>query len=237
MVEELHKFREAQKAKAPKRNRVYDESVLDAYRVPWAFVRKNSTPDWLKYMFSRGFDFKILRDWEFGYAMWCDRITLPIRDEHGRLVGIKARAWDARIPKYLNLRDRDNGIEPYLKNDVVFALDRVDPDEKHLIVVEGEFNAIKMHEMGYQNTVAINGSYFGRRQIKLIKQAADHVTLFFDSDPAGFEATRAVARELMPFMYVDVCPQHFGDPADMHSYTVDRCMTGTVSARTVLMRS
>jgi DNA primase len=241
MVEEIHKLRASHYVE-PRKNRIYDESKLDAYFVNW-FMEKTyldlnlSIPSWNQYMFNRGFRSRTLYGWQFGYAEWCDRITLPIRDEHGQLVGIKARAYDDRKPKYLNLRDKENGIEPYLKNDVVFALDRVHPDEDHLIIVEGEFNAIKMHSYGYKNTVSLNGSYFGKRQIQLIKQAAERVTLFFDSDPAGFEATRAVAKELMPFMPVDVAPQHFGDPADMHPYTIRRCVTDTIPARRVLMGS
>jgi DNA primase len=237
MVEEIRKLRESQHVE-PRKNKVYDESKLDAYSVNWFWVKKygDSLP-WIRYIFERGFDAGTLNEWQFGYALWCDRITLPIRDEHGRLVGIKARAYDDRKPKYLNLRDKENGIEPYLKNDIVFALDRVHPDEDHLIIVEGEFNAIMMHRLGYSNAVAMNGSYFGNRQIKLIKQAADHATLFFDSDPAGYEAIKSIARELMPFMVVDVVPQHFGDPADMHPYTVKRCLREVVPARRVLMGS
>lgn len=242
MVEEIRKLRESMRAVAPRQNVIYDDSKLDVYKVDWALEKTYldagyDLASWILYMFRRDFTVKALNEWQFGYASWCERITLPIRDEHGHLVGIKARAIDDRKPKYLNLKDKNNDIEPYLKNEIVFALDRVDPDEKHLIVVEGEYNAIAMHEMGYKNTVAINGSYFGKRQMRLIKQAANEVTLFFDSDPAGFEAIRAVARELMPFMPVRVVPQHFGDPADMHPYTVRHCVTDTIPARTALMAS
>lgn len=224
MVEEIRKI--LHRPPPEKReNLILDESVLDEYRVDW-FERSSMGCEYAHYMLERGFNLSELKEWEFGYSKNFDRITLPIRDEQGRLVGIKARAWKDDIkPKYLNLRDRGNDVEPYLKNDVVFALDRVPASEDTLIVLEGEYNAIAMHSLGHSNTVAINGSYFGERQIRLLKQRAEKVILFFDSDSAGYEAMRAVAEVLLPFVFVDVVPDHFGDPADMHPYSVRRCLS------------
>lgn len=224
MVEEIRKILHKEPT-TKKINHPLLEGTLDAYRVDWAVAQHMHDAGWAQYIFDRGFSVRTLVKWEFGYSERFRRITLPIRDEHGRLVGIKARAWaKGHKPKYLNLRDDDNGITPYLKNEVVFALDRVSDSADMLIIVEGEYNAIIMHELGYQNTVAINGSYFGDRQIRLIKQRAEKVILFFDSDSAGFEATRAVADVLLPFIFVDVVPDHIGDPAEMHPYSVKRCL-------------
>jgi DNA primase len=225
MVEEIRKI--LYKKKPEKRqNKILDESVLDAYYMDWATIARFKAPH-ATYMLDRGFSIQTLTEWQFGYSAEYERITLPIREEHGLLVGIKARAMDSRRPKYLNLRDDTNNVEPYLKNEVVFALDRArawDDYDGILIVVEGEFNAIAMHSLGYENTVAINGSYFGNRQIRLIKEYAERVILFFDSDRAGFDATRALAEALLPFVFVDVCPDHFGDPVEMHPYSVKRCL-------------
>jgi DNA primase len=136
------------------------------------------------------------------------------------------------------LRDDDNGVEAYLKNEIVFGLDRVLKWDKYdgtLNILEGEFNTIVMQERGYRNTVGINGSYFGLRQIQLIKRYAERAVLFFDSDQAGYHAVHAVAEALLPFMYVDVCPDHVGDPADMHPYTLRRCVAGKKSYREVML--
>lgn len=229
MVEEIRKI--LHKEPVVKRvNEPLPERVLDAYKVDWptrfAEWHEGAAPGWVDYLLGeRDFEPEWLMDWQFGYSDRFRRITLPIRDEKGRLVGIKARAWTkGHRPKYLNLRDDDNGVVSYLKNDIVFALDRVPSDTDTLIIVEGELNAIVMHELGYRNTVAINGSYFGERQIRLIKKRADKAILFFDSDSAGFEAARAVADVLLPFIFVDVVPDHIGDPAEMHPYSVERCL-------------
>lgn len=138
------------------------------------------------------------------------------------LVGIKARSWGGQNPKYLNLRDTYAGIEPYQKSLVVFGLDRVyDPD---LIIVEGEFNAIAMHQHGYRNTVALNGSQISDRQVDLIKRHAESAILFFDSDPAGHSATDEAAERLKRFIKIYKTRNHVGDPADMHESSIAHCI-------------
>jgi DNA primase len=238
MEEEIRKLIAARQNPIKRENIRLDESVLDQFYVDWHYLafKSDDVPDWLMYLAGRGFTAAELVRWEFGYHPERDRITLPIRDEEGYLVGIKARAYrDEQKPKYLNLKDPQNGIEAFLKNEIVFGLDRVissDDDFDTLILVEGEYNAIAMQEWhGYPNTVAINGSYFGERQIKLIKRHCDKAILFFDSDRAGFDATAAVGEALRPFINVSVCPEHPGDPMNMHPYSVRRCITGAVSLR------
>lgn len=236
MVEEVLKIIH-KKPPIKRENVILPEVVLNQYKVDWGFAwidyihDHEETTDYQKYIFDRGFRPQELTGWQFGWSMVSDRITLPIRDEDGHIVGIKARAIDNRKPKYLNLREGD--IEPYLKNEIVFALDRVIanylPGYRHIIVVEGELNAVAMHAYNHRTTVALNGSYFGSRQIHLLKLYADSVTLFFDSDSAGNDATVAVADELRPFVPVYICPYHHGDPAEMHKASVDACIADRIS--------
>lgn len=232
MVEEIQKMREGRQHQEKRQNRVLPESCLERYSISWHRAYVNELAAAL-YLVDRGFTIETLIDWQFGWSRNHNRVTLPIRDEIGQLVGIKARALDDRKPKYLNLRDEENDIEPYLKNNVVFGLYRA--VGQHLIVVEGEYNAVMMRQLGYRNVVAINGSYFGERQVKLLIRHAERVTLFFDSDTAGRDATEAVCEALRPFMPVFVVPDHDGDPCDMHSYSVARCVREARSARELLL--
>lgn len=231
MVEEIRKILD-RKEPEKRENRVLAESVLDAYQIDWQEAARKGEP-YAKYMFeTRGFRLESLLSWQFGYSKEHDRITLPIRDEHGRLVGIKARAWDHRKPKYLNLRDDENGVDPFLKNEIVFGLDRVIPFKPvitNLIIVEGEWNVVKMHDYGYISTVSVNGSYIGERQIRLIKQHAESVVLFFDSDNAGRDATETLVNALKHHVRVYICPDHQGDPADMHINSIRACLADKIS--------
>lgn len=260
MVEEIRKIIHKE-PELKRENRIYPEEILDRYKVDWPTLfaewHEGAGREYAEYLLEkRGFEPETLMDWEFGWSERHHRITLPVRDENGNLVGIKARALDDRKPKYLNLRDEENDIQPYLKNEVVFALDRVwkyfsewrhlgftkdggnvyiRPTEHKVIILEGELNAIMMHQCGYQNTVSINGSYFGNRQMQLIKRYADNALLFFDSDVAGYDATHEVAKTLLPFMPVSIVPDHTGDPADMHIYTIRRLISDAQPYRKVML--
>jgi DNA primase len=233
MVVEIRKVIASRKRIEPRRNRILSPDVLSKYAVDWhgayELFLQGTGSEHLNYMFSRGFHPDTLTDWGFGFSIAKNRITLPIHDEDGRLVGIKARAWNERRPKYLNLKDEENDVDAFLKNDVVFALHRARYTSTHLIVVEGEFNAIAMHAFSHTNTVAINGSYYGARQIHLLKLFADEATLFFDSDTAGRDATEQLANDLRPFMPVYICPDHWGDPAEMHRNSIAACLKAKLS--------
>lgn len=244
-VEELRRAREKSKKTLKRTNRVFDESVLNAYAVDWPTKfsewNEGAAADWVNYLFSeRKFEPEDLMDWQFGYSSSLRRITLPVRDEGGRIVGIKARSYlKWHKPKYLNLRDDENDVEPYLKNDVVFGLDRARKFGTDLIVVEGEYNVVAMHGHGYTNTVAINGSYFGERQVRLLKQFATSITLFFDSDTAGNDAAEALSEALRLFLPIYVCPEHHGDPAEMHRNSIEACIEAreSLTVRRMAMRS
>ena len=240
---ELRRWQEREEAKRSIKeavNDVLDEELLHPFLVDWfrakEAVDKGTAPRAMRYMFDRGFDVKTLMDWEFGFDAHSDRIIFPIRNEDGALIGFKARAYDNRRPKYLNLGGQPYGWKSFLKNSVVFGLDRA-KEHSHLIIVEGELNTVAMHMKGWPMTVAINGSYFGARQMRLIKKFADSVTLFFDSDEAGDHATEAVIAELAPFLPVFVCNPHEGDPADMPKSAIEECLDGAVSSTLRMLRS
>jgi DNA primase len=238
MEEEIRNLIAARGSKEKRTNKRVPDALLEAYKYDWKRAWEDATEPANYLIDQRGFKVSQLNHWGFGYHAEKNRVTLPIRDGEGFIVGIKARAiCDNVKPKYLNLRDDDNGLEAFLKNEIVFGLDVVlegdsDGFRDTLILVEGEYNTIAMHEFhGFRNTVAINGSYFGETQMKLIKRHAEKVILFFDTDQAGIDATIAVSDALRPFVDVWIAPDHHGDPMVMHPYAVRRCINEARSLR------
>lgn len=219
----------------PEENPILDKAVLKEFQVDWdeayhAYCIGEGAP-MTDYMFIRGFTKKTLKEWEFGYDSASSRIVLPVYDEDDNLVGFKARAWDGRKPKYLNLGGKRYGWPSFLKNSIVFGLNRViEKGHTDLIVVEGELNAVALWQHGYTNAVAINGSYYGPKQLQLLKSHAESVTLFFDSDEAGFDATSRLNRELKDHLFVRVVPEHKGDPADMTADDIFECLDNAITS-------
>lgn len=247
MTEEVRKLLDAQPLVQPE-NVILDPSIADRFALDWeaahdAYERQEGHPA-CDYMFERGFDAPTLNLWGFGYDENSCRIVFPVCNEYGSLVGFKGRAHDGRQPKYLILGDRPNrpqryGFTPYQISLIVFGLDRVieswsaeATDDRTVIICEGELNVVALHQMGYTNAVAVQGSHFSNRQARLIRSYADRVILFLDSDSAGQEATERIAQTLNPHMPVFVTPDHEGDPASMVpsevSDTIEKSVSHTV---------
>lgn len=140
------------------------------------------------YMLERGFLPETLEEWDVGYDFLSDRLTIPVFDISGELVGIKGRDWTGeREPKYLILGDRQYpryGFHPYLATEVVFGLHR-NRGCRRVVLCEGELNAMALAQLGVERPIAAGMSYFGERHLQLIIREAEEVVVYYDLDPAG----------------------------------------------------
>ncbi|WP_234553415.1 DNA primase [Thermus caliditerrae] len=126
------------------------------------------------------------RDGRF-YDRFRHRITFPIKDHLGRIVAFTGRALGDETPKYLNSPE----TPLFRKREVLFAFPEAKPKlrEGRAIVVEGLFDAIALHQMGFQEAVAVLGSGLSEEQARLLKgQEVREVYLAFDADEAGQKA-------------------------------------------------
>lgn len=237
-VAEIRKILERKVASEPEQP-ILDESELGRFAVNWpeAWMAWR-TPGWesfhaCDYLFERGFEPEWLEDWEFGWDARSERITFAVRDVRGHLIGFKGRVVDDRQPKYLVVGDKPGkghhyGWPTYYVSRVVFGANRIKPDTKTLVICEGEWNAIAVRQKLDMPAVAINGSNFSETQARIIRDLAERVIIFLDSDKAGQMATwgwtndrgeyhPGVVDQLRPFISVRVVPDHEGDPMDLVS--------------------
>jgi DNA primase len=230
-------------------NPILDESLFDQFAVNWGVAEReyilNNGFVACDYMFDRGFLPDTLAKWEFGYDARTDRVVFAVRDEKGRLVGFKGRAYDHREPKYLVLGDTPQkpgryGWDRYFVSKIVFGAHRVPPNCP-LIVCEGELNVVALDQRIDSPAVAINGSHFSQTQAKIIRNIASSVILFLDCDKAGEEATwgwedskgywrPGIVDLLQPFMPVYIVPEHKGDPASMDAGEIEWLIENSESA-------
>ncbi len=122
------------------------------------------------------------------YDRFRNRLMVPLVVPGGKVVGFGARALAAEDqPKYLNSPE----TPLYHKGSFLFALEqarrRVEP-EGEMIVVEGYFDAIALHQAGLGNCVATSGTALTPEQARLLKRAVSRVALTYDGDAAGREA-------------------------------------------------
>jgi DNA primase len=159
-----------------------------------------------------GFAKETLRHFEVGFDSKNLRITYPLRNIYGELVGVSGRAAVAGIePRYKIYRDELISEEEYnipesysmdsVKSALLWHGHVVQPylynhDDEVLIITEGFKACMWTWQAGYQNTVALVGSYLSDLQAELICTAVQHVCLFLDNNEAGIKGTMRAAHLL-----------------------------------------
>lgn len=166
--------------------------------------------------------------WHFdvGYDERNQRITYPLRDMLGRLVGISGRAVGDNYPRY-KIYDRAEyeawGVVPRKtrKDSLLWNFDRVYPAALHttedpgIILVEGFKACMWVHQAGFPNTVAMLGSHLTYQQRLLLERVGGTVYLFVDNDEAGQAARKRAAEELTQALQVKVVLYEGRQPTDL----------------------
>jgi DNA primase len=116
-----------------------------------------------------------------------NRLMVPLIAPGGAVFGFGARAFGDEQPKYLN--SPESAV--YHKGQYLFALEQarkfVKP-EGEIVVVEGYFDAIAMHQAGIRNTVATSGTALTADHAHVLKRMSRGVALTYDGDAAGQQA-------------------------------------------------
>lgn len=221
-----------------------DPAVIDLFYTDW-FTQMNTSQEpheAVAYMKERGFDWYTLDEWQIGIDTKSQRIAIPYKNEFGRLVGFKGRTYVDHEDKYITLvgeysmNGRDVKLDSFPLSECVFGLDRCVLDyTMSVILCEGELNAMSLWKKGYQNVIAISGSWLSERQAELIIGAFHSCTLLFDSDKAGIAGTERAVELLAENMLLFAIGPHDTDPADMSSDEIDKLLQKSIPYTKVLL--
>jgi len=125
-----------------------------------------------------------------GRDFFADRITIPIRDAAGAIIGFSARKFkpDTFGGKYINTPE----TSLFKKSKVLFGLSysrKTIAKDRRALIVEGQLDALRLIHAGFVWTVAGQGTAFGLQQAQeLIHLGVRQVYLAMDGDNAGQEA-------------------------------------------------
>ena len=123
------------------------------------------------------------------YDFFRGRLSIPIKDMRGQVVGFGARCLgDEGGPKYINSSET-----PWFhKSRVIYGLDRaIDRVRKsgEVVLVEGYTDVMAAHQVGLDQVVAVLGTSTTEDHAALLRRAgARRVVLVFDGDEAGKQA-------------------------------------------------
>ena len=136
--------------------------------------------------------------WELGLIFpkkkegWYDafrgRILFPIFDLHQRVVGFGGRIIKEGQPKYLN--SPESSI--YHKGETLYGLQvakRYVVEKDRVIIVEGYFDLLTLHQYGLKYSVATLGTALTTQHIRTLKRYTKNLITLFDADQAGVQAT------------------------------------------------
>lgn len=124
------------------------------------------------------------------YDYFRGRAMFPIISTTGRVVGFGARKLreDDPLGKYINSPE----TPIYNKSRILFGLfhskDAV-RSEDNALMVEGYADLISLYQAGIQNVVASSGTALTEEQVQLIARYTKKLTLVYDADSAGSNAT------------------------------------------------
>jgi DNA primase len=145
------------------------------------------------YVSGRGLSPETASRFEIGYhagaGIMAGRLAIPIHDEHGRLVAYCGRSVDTEPPRY-------KFPAGFRKSAVLFNYHRAAAgDDRRVVVVEGFFDCMRVHQAGFTSVVALMGSALSPQQGEFLAGRFAEIVLMLDGDPAGQAGARdAVAR-------------------------------------------
>lgn len=181
----------------------------------------------LHYLFKRGITIDFIRRFEIGFApasttlllkvfpdhqrltetgllnesgrpFFRERITFPVRDHTGRVIGFSARKIREETygGKYINTPETPLFKKSRLLFGLNYSRKRI-AKERRAILVEGQIDALRLIESGLDCTVAALGTAFGEGHVALLKQlGVRQGYLLFDGDAAGMTAAAKVGDHL-----------------------------------------
>lgn len=164
--------------KADVPQKVYDESVLDEYlKVPNVRFQRDHI------------SLETQMEFGIGYSLETDRITIPIRDQHGSIIGVKGRrnyeTDNMDDPKYLYLI-------PCQMSKTLFgySTNYSSMYGGTVMIFESEKSVLQCASYGYHNAVALGSNSLSEYQAKMILSLNPQKVIFMLDNDLPLENTK-----------------------------------------------
>ena len=175
-------------------------------------------------LLNAGFEERVLFEHDVGYDRELSRVTYPVRDKNGRLVGIVGRQTEPGYGKYkvytTELRRYGFEVPAFQKGAYLWRADKVFEELRHsrdpVYVVEGFKAALWFCQAGITTVVALMGSYMTDAQQKMLMAMSPRVVLCLDNDQAGRKGMVHMSQKLQAVqVYVAALPDGIHQPDDL----------------------
>jgi DNA primase len=134
------------------------------------------------------------------FDLFRERVMFPLIDIRGRVCGFGGRllpsvgarqdrdGHEMKLPKYINSSESDL----FQKSKFLYGFYQAKVairESETVMVVEGYFDVVALHQHGFQNVVATCGTSLTDDHFKTLARLAKRIIVFFDQDQAGQDAT------------------------------------------------
>ena len=175
------------------------------------------------YFFDRGFTKEEMQEFMIGRDLDNETVTIPVFYEDNVLAGVIGRY----ISKNRKKNQRYKIYDEFERSKVLYPLNKSKPKKGVVLIVEGQFDVIRMHRAGYTNTYAIMTNDMSRKQAEWLCVNCDCVIWIGDNDDRGLEG-REKARKLLKnkidFKIVDY-PNHGKDVCDWSDEEIEEMLS------------
>ena len=190
-----------------KKEKLNEVNTLPAENKPLTFELQNLEAEHAEFE-KRGVSSEMIQTFGLGFynqkGMMKGRLVFPIHNCKGELVAYCGRWNDDNPPvgegKYKLPKGFNKSVELFNQHRARIML--IEQDwEKPLIIVEGYWSAIRLHEAGYP-VVATFGHDLSEKQALMIAGMTEDAIIIYDGDEPGQSGTARALATLAPHVFV-----------------------------------
>jgi DNA primase len=202
------------------KKRGLSREIVQAFRIGYAPDNGDAL---VQFLTKKGFKRQELADAgltnRFGGDMFRGRMTVPLMDGGGQVIGFTARilADIPNAPKYLNTPQ----TLLYDKGRHVFGLSQAKEairTSDYAVIVEGNLDVVSSHQADVRQVVATAGTAMTEHHLRALRRLTGNIRLAFDGDKAGLAATERaipIASEVGVDLTIISLPEGAKDPDEL----------------------
>jgi DNA primase len=179
------------------------------------------------YLESRGIHKDSADYFWLGYSPAMNMVVTPVHSPLGIPIGIVGRSIEGK-----SFKNSTN----LPKSRTLFNVHRAKKIGDQVIVVESNFDAIRIHQAGFPNVVATLGGFLSPDQQNILNRYFNKIIIMTDADNAGRELGISIANKLRmkdiswaAYEYGVVYPHGAKDAGDMTDEEIKHCIKNSIS--------
>jgi DNA primase len=181
----------------------------------------------MEYLNLRGINEESMKYFGLGYSGSMNMVITPVHSPDGTPIGLVGRSIEGK-----SFKNSTN----LPKSKTLFNIHRAKKIGDHVVVVESNFDAIRVHQAGFPNVVATLGGFLSTEQQNLLNRHFNKITIMTDADLAGRELGFSIANKLRmkdllwsSYQYGKIYPHDAKDAGDMTDEEIKACIKNSVS--------